>query len=65
MEETKIFLGRLHGKKVCGDTEDMVFLDRNKEWEILCQIPLQCPRAVQPFFIPLKLHLERVGVTQD
>ena len=30
MEETKIFLGRLHGKKVCGDVEDMVFWTETK-----------------------------------
>ena len=35
MEETKIFLGRLHGKKVCGDVEDMVFWTETKSGKFL------------------------------
>ena len=30
VEEAKSFLGRLHGKRVCGNVEDMVFWTETK-----------------------------------
>ena len=35
VEEVESFLGRLHGKKVCGDVEDMVFWTETKSGKFL------------------------------
>ena len=65
MEEAENFLERLHGKRVRGDVEDMVFWTETKSGIVLGQIPLLCSRSGQPFSFSFKLHLECVGAAQD
>ncbi|RVW74835.1 hypothetical protein CK203_053867 [Vitis vinifera] len=51
VEKTERFLERIHGKKVLGDVEDMVFWIKTKSGKFFGQVSLPCSRSRLPFFV--------------